>query len=426
MSFLKSFFGAMAAAEISEKKRAEQERARAEKERISNAQKVLRLGMEFLDYQTQINCRNATFKEIVSEYDMDNNNVTSDDVWRTEQLFKGYKRQLKEFMSYGGDPQYICGNDFDSNKMDLYIEIVKRLKEYGWLDKQDQYVKYADDTYFLDFDWQQEQKRRHKDNVQVATILNAPGNEISEVVKSSDYGFIPYNGHSNAIVIDTAKSNDETIDSFLDFLTVSLVFTDQYILVYNDEHNELYYKADVQWKNVEADWNELSGWDWSLVEINGLSLLFNTEKAKQVVLFYGSHNVRVAEAFRDQYNAAYENINSLSGVEFEMVCKRLLENMGFDVETTKTTGDGGIDLIAYNHQPLLSGKYIIQCKRYTGSVGEPVIRDLYGVITSERANKGILMTSGTVTKQAQLFAQDKPIELIDGVKMQELLKDFYY
>ncbi len=426
MSFLKSFFGAMAAAEISEKKRAEQERARAEKERISNAQKVLRLGMEFLDYQTQINCRNATFKEIVSEYDMDNNNVTSDDVWRTEQLFKGYKRQLKEFMSYGGDPQYICGNDFDSNKMDLYIEIVKRLKEYGWLDKQDQYVKYADDTYFLDFDWKQEQKRRHKDNVQVAAILNAPGNEISEVVKSSDYGFIPYNGHSNAIVIDTAKSNDETIDSFLDFLTVSLVFTDQYILVYNDEHNELYYKADVQWKNVEADWNELSGWDWSLVEINGLSLLFNTEKAKQVVLFYGSHNVRVAEAFRDQYNAAYENINSLSGVEFEMVCKRLLENMGFDVETTKTTGDGGIDLIAYNHQPLLSGKYIIQCKRYTGSVGEPVIRDLYGVITSERANKGILMTSGTVTKQAQLFAQDKPIELIDGVKMQELLKDFYY
>lgn len=426
MSFLKSFFGAMAAAEISEKKKAEQERARAEKERISNAQKVLRLGMEFLEYQAQINCRNATFKEIVSEYDMDNNNVTSDDVWRTEQLFKGYKRQLKEFMSYGGDPQYICGDDFDSNKMDLYIEIVKRLKEYGWLDKQDQYVKYADDTYFLDFDWKQEQKRRHKDNVQVATILNAPGNEISEVIKSGDYGFIPYNGHSDAIVIDTAKSNDETIDSFLDFLTVSLVFTDQYILVYNDEHNELYYKADVQWKNVEADWNELSGWDWSLVEINGLSLLFNTEKAKQVVLFYGSHNVRVAEAFRDQYNAAYENINSLSGVEFEMVCKRLLENMGFDVETTKTTGDGGIDLIAYNHQPLLSGKYIIQCKRYTGSVGEPVIRDLYGVITSERANKGILMTSGTVTKQAQLFAQDKPIELIDGVKMQELLKDFYY
>lgn len=100
--------------------------------------------------------------------------------------------------------------------------------------------------------------------------------------------------------------------------------------------------------------------------------------------------------------------------------------MGFNVETTKASGDGGIDLIAYNSQPLLSGKYIIQCKRYTGSVGEPVIRDLYGVVTSERANKGILMTSGVFTKQAQIFAQGKPMELIDGVKMRELLQNYYY
>ena len=88
------------------------------------------------------------------------------------------------------------------------------------------------------------------------------------------------------------------------------------------------------------------------------------------------------------------DINSLSGIEFENICKNLIENMGFSVETTKASGDGGIDLIAYNHEPVLSGKYIIQCKRYSGSVGEPIIRDLYGVITSERANKGILMTTG--------------------------------
>ena len=425
MSFLKSFFGAMAAAEISEKKRVEQERARAEKERISNAQKVLRLGMEFLEYQTQINCRNATFKELVSEYDMDNNNVTSDDVWRTEQLFKGYKRQLKEFMSYGGDPQYICGQDFDSNKMDLYIEIVKRLKEYGWLDKQDQYVKYADDTYFLDFDWEQEQKKRHKYNVQVAAILNASGNELTEVIKNSDPRFVPYEGHQGAIVIDTAKSNDETKDNFLEFLTISIVFAEDYIIIYNYEHDEMYYKADITSKIVAIS-NSSIGSGWDLVELNGMSLLFSSDKANAVWNMYLLHNANVSANIQHQYNVAYENINSLSGVEFERVCKRLLENMGFDVETTKTTGDGGIDLIAYNHQPLLSGKYIIQCKRYTGSVGEPVIRDLYGVITSERANKGILMTSGTVTKQARLFAQDKPIELIDGVKMQELLKEFYY
>ena len=117
----------------------------------------------------------------------------------------------------------------------------------------------------------------------------------------------------------------------------------------------------------------------------------------------------------------YDNLNHLSGIEFEKLCHILLEKMGFDVTATKASGDGGIDLIAHNHQPLLSGKYIIQCKRYAGGVGEPIIRDLYGVVTSERANKGILITTGYFTKQAESFSQGKPLELIDGDKFQELL-----
>ncbi len=118
------------------------------------------------------------------------------------------------------------------------------------------------------------------------------------------------------------------------------------------------------------------------------------------------------------------DINSLSGVEFEKICQQLVENMGFETETTKASGDGGIDLIAYNYQPLLSGKYIIQCKRYLGSVGEPIIRDLYGVVMSERANKGILMTTGTFTKSAVNFADGKQIELISGEKLNSLLVQY--
>ena len=162
MGFLKSFFGAMAANEMSEKKRIEQERIKAEKNSLNNVQKLLKLQMSFLDYLSQINCRNASFKEIVSDIDIDNNNVSSNDIWRTEQLYNGYKRQLKEFMSYGGNPIYICDFDCNSDKMNLYIEIIKRLKEYGWLDKQEEYVKYAEDTYWLDRAWEDEQKENHK------------------------------------------------------------------------------------------------------------------------------------------------------------------------------------------------------------------------------------------------------------------------
>ena len=115
------------------------------------------------------------------------------------------------------------------------------------------------------------------------------------------------------------------------------------------------------------------------------------------------------------------SLNSLSGIEFENLCQALLQKLGFEVETTKQSGDGGIDLIAYNHQVFLSGKYIVQCKRYVGGVGEPIIRDLYGVVTSERANKGILMTTGYFSMSAIKFASDKNIELIDGERLNELL-----
>lgn len=118
------------------------------------------------------------------------------------------------------------------------------------------------------------------------------------------------------------------------------------------------------------------------------------------------------------------DIDLLDGVQFENLIYKLLVNMGFDVETTKTTGDGGIDLVAYNKQPIIKGKYIIQCKRWSSSVGEPILRDLYGAMTHERASKGILITSGTFTQSAIKFVEGKPLELIDRGQLEDLLLEY--
>lgn len=102
----------------------------------------------------------------------------------------------------------------------------------------------------------------------------------------------------------------------------------------------------------------------------------------------------------------------------------LVKMMGFRATTTKKTHDGGIDIIAFSDDPIIKGKYIIQCKDYSGPVGEPPIRDLYGVVQSERANKGILITTSTFTKAARDFASGKPIELIDGNQFKKLLSQY--
>lgn len=146
---------------------------------------------------------------------------------------------------------------------------------------------------------------------------------------------------------------------------------------------------------------------------------------ENVYYSYYIHEYEAELSQGKEYNNSlcqYNDMNNMSGIEFEFLCKKLLEKMGFDVEQTKASGDGGIDLIATNSQPFLEGKYIIQCKRYSGSVGEPIIRDLYGVVCSERANKGILMTTGTFTNSAVNFAAGKQLELIDGIKLSVLLE----
>jgi hypothetical protein len=107
---------------------------------------------------------------------------------------------------------------------------------------------------------------------------------------------------------------------------------------------------------------------------------------------------------------------------FERVVAQVLSSMGFVAELTQTTSDGGIDVIARRDEPLLRGKYVVQCKNWSTPVGVAVIRDLYGTMTHERANKGILITTSSFTRGAIEFAEDKPLELIDGEQWDALVK----
>lgn len=91
--------------------------------------------------------------------------------------------------------------------------------------------------------------------------------------------------------------------------------------------------------------------------------------------------------------------------------------MGFVAHATQKTGDGGIDIVALPSLPLLTGKVVIQCKHWRAPVGEPVLRDLYGVVSARQAIKGMCITSGTFTEKAREFAKGLQMELVDGAQL---------
>jgi restriction system protein len=120
-------------------------------------------------------------------------------------------------------------------------------------------------------------------------------------------------------------------------------------------------------------------------------------------------------------------IKSMKPPAFERLCQRLLRESGFtQVEITGRSGDGGIDgKGVVKIGGLLSFHVIFQCKRYSGSISPSTVRDFRGAMVG-RADKGIIITTGTFTRDAKLEAQRDgavPIDLIDGVELVEKLKE---
>jgi restriction system protein len=111
---------------------------------------------------------------------------------------------------------------------------------------------------------------------------------------------------------------------------------------------------------------------------------------------------------------------------FERLSQRLLREAGFiQVVVTGKGGDGGIDGYGtLQVNPLVSFKVLFQCKRYTGSVSPSQVRDFRGAM-SGRADKGIIISTGTFTAEARREASRDgapPVELIDGEKLVGMFK----
>lgn len=94
---------------------------------------------------------------------------------------------------------------------------------------------------------------------------------------------------------------------------------------------------------------------------------------------------------------------------------------GGEVKITQASRDGGVDAIAFDPDPIRGGKVVIQAKRYTNTVGVSAVRDLYGTVHNEGANKGILVTTSDFGPDAYAFAKDKPLTLLSGGELLYLL-----
>jgi restriction system protein len=129
-----------------------------------------------------------------------------------------------------------------------------------------------------------------------------------------------------------------------------------------------------------------------------------------------------ADEAKDYMARLLEILRALPPSGFERICQRLLRESGFQqVTVTGASGDGGIDghgVLEVN--PLVTFKVLFQCKRYGDRPVTPSqVRDFRGAMQG-RADKGLILTTGSFTSDARKEATRDgvpPIELVDGDKL---------
>lgn len=126
------------------------------------------------------------------------------------------------------------------------------------------------------------------------------------------------------------------------------------------------------------------------------------------------------------------NLAAMNWEDFEHIVRELFSKMFLarsataEVHVTRASRDYGVDALIHDPDPIHGGKFVIQAKRYVNTVEVAAVRDLFGTIQNEGANRGYLVTTSSFGPDAYAFAKGKPLTLIDGPHLLQLLKDHGY
>ena len=153
----------------------------------------------------------------------------------------------------------------------------------------------------------------------------------------------------------------------------------------------------------------------------GMTSIFNPSEVSDVIIGLGVLALGVFLLWRKRtanqssdsgfMHLRWEDIDSMSGIEFEHYVGRLLRERGFDVEVTPGSGDFGADIIAtQNHV-----KTAIQVKRYSVGNSVPVhaVTEAVAAIPYYDCDEALVITSGYFTAPAILYANKAGCQLVD-------------
>lgn len=113
---------------------------------------------------------------------------------------------------------------------------------------------------------------------------------------------------------------------------------------------------------------------------------------------------------------------SLRGEPFEEFVAAVFVELGYRIRFTKASGDQGVDLIAVGRK----GKIAIQCKGYSGSVGNSSVQQVFAGMVHYGCDECVVVTNSTFTSGARELARSVGCRLFDRNDIVPLIKGDVY
>lgn len=154
------------------------------------------------------------------------------------------------------------------------------------------------------------------------------------------------------------------------------------------------------------------------IEFDDKELLTRIQKAKEEVEL---------ERFEKKLNTigaeqvSIDNIDTMSGHDFEAFLKKLFEKMDYKVIRTQLTNDQGADLIVEKDEE----KTVVQAKRYSSHIGNKAIQEAVAAIKHYKCDNGMVITNNWFTAPATELAKSNNLNLIDRNRLKELIKEYF-
>ena len=138
-----------------------------------------------------------------------------------------------------------------------------------------------------------------------------------------------------------------------------------------------------------------------------------------ILVLFAYFNARKQRRQSD-IQASVETLKALSLKTFEELVAEAFRRQAYVVFDSGFGPDDGVDIRLVKKGNIT----LVQCKQWRSkSVGVSVVREMLALLPAEKAANVIVISCDGFTHDAQEFAENKPIELVGGAKLLELLGD---